>query len=185
LKVSPNDVNVDAVLDAIALAPTSFGLQPFTVRVVKSEEVKQKLQPVSFGQAQVVEATYLLVFCAKNDAKGVTEKYISANSLDVYNKQYADMIRHAIGSKSKDEMLAWAKANTFIALGVAITVAANLKIDACPMEGFEADKVKKILALPEHEFPVAYLALGKAAEEAKSKPYPKSYYPKHDIIIKE
>ena len=87
-----------------------------------------------------------------------------------------------IGSKNKAEMKAWAHAQAYIALGFALSAAAMLKIDCCPMEGFSPDEVRKILNLEAHEHPVAYLAVGMAGADAAANPYPKFNFPKEELI---
>jgi len=184
-ETSPDEIDIDPILDAITLTPTSFGLQPFTVRVIKDEASKRDISPCAYDQPQITECTYLLVFCATSDATGMCNRYIEANQLEENNPDYALMIRGIVGAKDESEMLAWSHAQASIALGVALAMAAEMKIDCCPMEGFSPDAVKKIMGLPAHEKPVAFLAIGKAhVDKAKSVPYPKFNFEEKELFIK-
>ena len=67
-KMNPTKVvaqdKVERILEAINLAPTSSGLQPFEVFVVTNPEVKAKLSEAAYGQAQVADSSHVLVFAA-------------------------------------------------------------------------------------------------------------------------
>ncbi|MEN9745057.1 MAG: hypothetical protein RL640_895, partial [Bacteroidota bacterium] len=53
---------LDAILEAIRLTPSSFGLTPYSVVVVQDKEIQAKLLPHCFNQSQIVDASALLVF---------------------------------------------------------------------------------------------------------------------------
>lgn len=65
-KVVPED-KVERILEAARLAPTSSGLQPFEIIVVKDRAVREKIQPVSWNQGQITDCSHLLVFAAWDD----------------------------------------------------------------------------------------------------------------------
>ena len=62
-KAVPAD-KVERILDAVRLAPTSSGLQPFEVIVVTNKALREKLKAAAFGQAQITDGSHLLVFAA-------------------------------------------------------------------------------------------------------------------------
>lgn len=136
--------DVTPILKAIHMAPTSFGLSPFKVFVVSAAETKTALQGVAYGQAQVGQASHLLVFCAEKECAPSGERYIAANKLDEYNAGYAGMIRGSMASKASASE-AWCAKQTYIALGFALAAAAELRIPTCPMEGFDSSAVAKIV----------------------------------------
>jgi nitroreductase len=61
---------------------------------------------------------------------------------------------------TKEECQTWATNQAFIALGVGVAAAAELRLSSCPMGGFVASDVHKVLQLPDNEWPVVYLAIG-------------------------
>ncbi|HUR52588.1 MAG TPA: nitroreductase family protein, partial [Gemmataceae bacterium] len=51
---------------AVTLSPSSFGLQPWKFVVVTDPETRKKLHPVSYNQSQILDASHLIVFAARN-----------------------------------------------------------------------------------------------------------------------
>ncbi|WMJ74296.1 nitroreductase family protein [Cytophagaceae bacterium ABcell3] len=143
---------VDRVLEAISLAPSSMGLQPYTVLVVTNPGVKQKIFEEAAKQSQVVDCSHLLVFAAwDNVVPSQVEEYIGfmatarGVSLESLN-QYKGMILSLI-DRPKEENFNWAARQTYIAFGTAIAAAAEAQVDATPMEGFDGGKLDSILGL--------------------------------------
>ena len=82
--------------------------------------------------------------------------------------------------KSKDEAREWSKSQTFLALGFALAACCELKIDSCPMEGFDAEAFQKELDLPDHIMPVALMAVG--TRDPEDKIFPKTRFPEEDLF---
>lgn len=151
-EVSEDDI--ETLLEAIRLSASSYGLQPYEVFVIKDPEVRAKLKPAAFGQPQITEASYLLVFAynTKVDEKYL-DKFIKNNSetrnqpLEDF-KGLKDMIQNSVLTFSDEQKEVWASRQAYIALGNLLSAAAELKIDACPMEGFNPDEFDKLLDLP-------------------------------------
>lgn len=143
-----------AIENALLLSASSFGLQPWKFLIVQNPSVRKTLTPASWNQTQVEECSHYVVFCAKEsiDATYIA-KYIEsvaatrgvpAASLDGYRKMMEGDLLH--GSRSKI-IAEWATRQTYIALGTALTTAAVIGVDACPIEGFEPPKYDEILGL--------------------------------------
>ncbi|NJO86906.1 MAG: NAD(P)H-dependent oxidoreductase, partial [Lewinella sp.] len=71
---------------------------------------------------------------------------------------FADAIRGSIKGKSDQEIADWNRRQAYIALGTLLSASASLRIDACPMEGFDANKFSEILGLAELGLGVAVIA---------------------------
>jgi len=161
--VSEDDLNV--ILEAIRMAPTSRGLQPFQVVVVTDSAMKRAIRQAAFNQAQPETASHLLVFCARPDIKDRAARlFAHARTSGVPAENIAIMEKNIKLGALKNSLTlsknSWAAQQTYIALGYASLAAAQLRIDSCPMEGFFASKVGKILKLPKGVYPVAMLAIG-------------------------
>lgn len=181
-KVSEEDKN--KILNALRLAPTSFGLQPFKIFIVENPEVREKIKEVAYGQPQVTDSSFFLVFTAKADLVKRAEEYIElASGGDEERKKAMGMITASMrGFEGKPvEAVAWSAKQSYIALGFALAACAELGIDSCPMEGFNADEVDKILNLPENLKVQAFLAVGYRAEGPA---HPKVRFPETDIFQK-
>lgn len=73
---------IDEILEAIKLAPTSRGLQPFKIFVIEGDELKARIQPIADNQSQVIECSHLLVFAAWSK--------ISSKAIDDFIQYTAD-----------------------------------------------------------------------------------------------
>ncbi len=167
-KVNQQDLN--KILEAIRLTPSSFGLQPFHVFVITDEELKTKIRKHSFGQPQVTDCSHLLVFCARIDIDNLVNKYITVTrSVGGYSEEKLAKRKRYLLSQFKDQSEAgkwrWAQDQVFIALGFALAACAELKIDSCPMGGFDSEAVDKVLALPKFMRSAVFLAIGYRADE--------------------
>ncbi|TXC76070.1 NAD(P)H-dependent oxidoreductase [Luteibaculum oceani] len=169
-KISNEDLQ--NLKEAIQLAPSSYGLQPFKVLIVDDPEVREKLSPVSWNQPQITEASHLFVFAAKTGMdKDYIEKFIELRA-DKQGKSkeelqaYGDFIFNSIKDKSNEELTHWNSRQVYIALSNLLTACANQRIDACPMEGFDNNAYNKILGLEEHGLhAVAVVAVGYRSSE--------------------
>tara|TARA_B100000809_G_scaffold178239_1_gene175821 strand:- start:6119 stop:6742 length:624 start_codon:yes stop_codon:yes gene_type:complete len=145
--------NLEQIKKAIQLSASSYGLQLYKVLIIESNELRGKLKPASYGQSQITEASHLIVFC---NYSVVTEKHIDeyfvlksqTEQIDILDlKGYSDFIKAEVRNKSQIEKEKWTSNQTYLALGNLLNACAELKIDACPMEGFEAKEYNKILNL--------------------------------------
>jgi nitroreductase / dihydropteridine reductase len=148
-----SDQQLSFLLEATNLAPSSYGLQPFSIIVVENSLLRDKLRAVSYDQSQVSEASHLLVFAAKSnlsvaDAEEyiqriIRDRNVSPESLSGYLATLSNSIR----SKTPEVLLQWTSRQIYISLGFLLAAAATDKIDVCPMEGFQKEKYDEILGL--------------------------------------
>ncbi|MBD3723561.1 MAG: NAD(P)H-dependent oxidoreductase [Flavobacteriaceae bacterium] len=161
-KVSYDDL--ENLKEAIQLSVSSYGLQLYKVLIIENSAIREKLKPVSWNQSQITDASHLFVFCNYKD--------VSSEAIDDFIKQtavtrnldlnrlngYGDFIKSKLAEKSKEEKTSWLKSQTYLALGNLLNACAELRIDACPMEGFESDAYNKILGLDEQGLNAAVIA---------------------------
>lgn len=151
-----SDEKIEAILEAIRLAPTSSGLQPFQVLVVTNKDLRAKIQPVAFGQAQVVEASHLLVFAAWDnytDARidaVVDHTAAERGAPREAVAEYYNTLKGMYLPREAEVNYQHAARQAYIALGMALTAAAFEEVDATPMEGFDPAAVDEILGLKAH-----------------------------------
>lgn len=144
---------VDAILDAISLAPTSSGVQPFEVIVVTNPDVKAKLRAAGYDQAQITDGSHVLVFAvwdtytaARIDAVVDRIAEVRGGRYDSVT-QYYDGMKAMMLARTPEANFEHAARQAYIALGFALTAAAFEDIDSTPMEGFDPAKVDEILGL--------------------------------------
>jgi len=170
--IKPEDL--DKILYAIKLTPTSFGLQPYHVYVISDKETKEKIKKHSYNQKQITDCNYLLVFCAKSDVQKRTGEYIKLANKDkildekAKMKAFETMVRGFFATRMTSGFaLNWAQKQTYLALGFALAACSELKIDSCPMEGFLPKKVDKDLGLDKNTKSTVLLAVGTRKNEPK------------------
>jgi nitroreductase len=152
-KSVPQD-KLETIIEAIRLAPTSSGTQPFEVIVVTNKDVLGKIQTAAGDQAQITEGSHLLVFAAWDnytDARidEVTELNVAERGdLPMLNAYY-DNLKSNYVPRDAEVNYAHAARQAYIALGVALVAAAEQEVDSTPMEGFAPALVDDILGLKE------------------------------------
>lgn len=174
------DEHIENIIKAAQLAPTSMGLQPFHIYMITDQELKEKIKPIAYHQAQILESSHLLIFCAYNSLNEqhidnyittISEvRNVSLDSLSDYKKS---MMRF-LGWNTNEQIQNWAANQVFLAMGFALAQAALLEVDITPMEGFDNDSLDELLMLKKQNLhSIAILALGYRDEEndflAKSK----------------
>nr|WP_315250679.1 NAD(P)H-dependent oxidoreductase [uncultured Flavobacterium sp.] len=145
---------LDVILDAIALAPSSFGLQPYSILIIENKELLEKIKPIAYNQPQITEASALIVFAAwdtLNEEKITAyinqiakDRNVSIDSLKSVKEQIETQLKN-----SDEDNLNWNSKQTYIALGIALVAAAEEKIDSTPMEGFDKKLLDDLLNLKE------------------------------------
>ena len=163
---------IDYIIEATRLAPTSSGLQPFKVIQITDPELKAKIQPIAFGQSQIVDASHLLIFAAN---ESYTENYLNEvfsfsekeRSLPQgYSNDYKNMLWNKFAQQSKEEHFNHTARQAYIGFGLAIAAAAEQRVDATPMEGFINEQLDELLELNKLGLKsVTILALGYRDEE--------------------
>ncbi len=177
---------LDDLLEAANLAPTSYGLQPFRFLVITRPDVREKIKAAAWNQAQVTDASHLIVVCAKT---GLDEAYI-----DDYIKRIAETrgmtveslkgFRDMMAAGVKNMNTAWCQRQSYLALGTMLSAAAQAKIDACPMEGFDPATVDEILGLKAKGLTSTLLcAIGFRAADDSSAGYKKVRLPRGEFAV--
>lgn len=157
---------IDLIIEATNLSASSAGLQPFRLLSIENEELKKKLGEGSFN-SQISESSHLLVFAAFTEITlNHIEEYIDhiaeVRGIETENlAEFKSALIDNILPRGSHENHVWASKQAYIALGTALIAAAELKIDATPMEGFDAEKFDSLLNLKEKGLKtVVIMALG-------------------------
>ena len=146
---------IERILEAARLAPTSSGLQPFEIIVIKNQELKEKIKPVAWNQSVITDCSHLLVFAAWDTYTEDRINYMFdlTNEIRGFKNEgwenYRQMLLSSYPQKDAEENFNHAAKQAYIAFSQAITAAAYEAVDATPLEGFDPDAVDKILGLRE------------------------------------
>lgn len=163
---------VEQIVEAARLAPTSSGLQQFRLIVVGNQELKEKMVAGALNPDCMRECSHVIVFAAWDEYTPERIDAIYDKTTDERGlvrgrfKRYTDMLKENFGKMSKEEQFQHAANQSFIALGLALAQAAELKVDSTPIGGFDPKLVDKLLGLPAKGLrSVSLLYLGYADDE--------------------
>lgn len=181
---------LDTLLMAVQLAPSSYGLQSYKVLVVEDTEIRKQRREAAMGQAQLTDASQVIVFASDTVIdEPLVNKYIDniAETRNI-NREHLEGFEQAmvgtVNHLAEDQKIAWSHKQAYIALGVLLTAAADMGIDACPMEGFESGKFDQILGLKDKGLTVSVIAtIGFRAEDDDYSKFAKVRRPKEEFFI--
>jgi len=163
---------LERILEAVRLAPTSSGLQPFELLVITNPEIRAKIRTVAWDQAQVTDCSHLLVFAAWDDitADRVNMMFDLTNEIRGFKNEgwenYRQMLLGIVADRGTEANYQAAARQAYIGLGAALIAAAFEEVDATPMEGFDPAAVDEILDLKARNLrSVVMLPLGYRAAE--------------------
>lgn len=145
---------VDAIIEAIRMAPTSSGTQPFELIAVTNSDVRGKIAEAAGGQAQITDGSHVLVFAAWDNYTAerideVVDLNVEARGDLPLLHTYYDNLKSNYLPRDAETNYAHAARQAYIALGIALVAAAEQEVDSTPMEGFDPDVVDAILGLKE------------------------------------
>lgn len=145
---------IDQIIEAVNLSASSCGIQPYRLIVITNPEIRQKLAAGSFN-TQIQDSSHLLVFAAFNK---ITSEYI-AEYVAMMEEQrnletgalndYKDLLISHFSTQTPEQNAVWSSKQAYIGLGTALIAAAELKVDATPMEGFDPELFNTTLGLSE------------------------------------
>ncbi len=151
------------------LSPTAFNIQNWRFVLVKDPELRKQVRAVAWDQAQVTEASLLIVLCA--DTKSWEKE--PARYWKNAPQEVQDFVVPAIDQyyRGRDQVQRdEAMRSCGIAAQTLMLAAKSMGYDSCPMDGFDFDAVGKLINLPEHHVIAMFVAIGKPTKEAWPRP---------------
>jgi nitroreductase len=142
----------ESLLDVARTSPSSFGMEPWRMIVIRKPNLRKALKSACWNQNQITECSELVIFTTDNDTvrsgtpyvrKMFERRGLSAEAVDTYMGVYKNYLEPI----ECDEVLLenWTAKQCYIALANMMTYAATLEIDSCPIEGFDKEQVEAIL----------------------------------------
>ncbi len=184
-KVSQEDVQT--ILEAGRLAPSSSGTEPWKFILVENPEIRKQMRGEK-GQPKITDASHLIVIGRRTDALSLAPELIArtgktqaktAEELSGLKKS----VDAGVSKKTTEGTIdGWLAAQTYIPLGIMVMTAALLGVDAGPMEGFDPMKINEILGLSAKNLSaVTMLALGYRGDD-KYAALPKTRRPFDEVV---
>jgi nitroreductase len=174
-----SDAEIRQLLETAMLAPTAFNIQHWRFVTVLDPEVRKQIRAAAWDQAQVTDASLLIVMCADKDAW----KKDAARYWKNAPQPVQDFLVPAIGPyyEGREQVQRDECMRSCGLAGMTIMLAAKaMGYDSCPMDGFDFDAVGKIINLPEDHVISFMIAVGKGTQPAWPKP---GQLPYEEVVI--
>ena len=172
-EVPIHSADLEKIITAGLSAPSGYNLQPWRFVVVRDRDQKKKLRATAYNQAKVEEASAVIVACGDSQGwkEGDLDEVLKIAKQHGFTDEQNAKVRGAVtgifgGSPGKTGGMEpsfdlWVNRHVMIAFTTMMWTAETLGYDTAPMEGFEEDKVKALLKIPEHVRVVALLGIGR------------------------
>lgn len=174
------DAEKDEILSLAMLSPTAFNLQHWRFVIAEDTALREQIKQVAMGQAQVTDASLLIILCADVNAwKKDTQCYWrhAEQAVQDFMLPAIDGYYRGNDQVQRDE----AMRTCGLAAQTIMLAAKSLGYDSCPMDGFEFDKVAELINLPDDHVITMFVAIGKATQEAWPRP---GQLALEDVVIK-
>jgi len=157
-----SDENIHTILESGRKSPSSFGMEPWKFLVITNEKLKENIRPLCWNQVQITSCSHLIIILAKIEdvkpssgipLKRFSRRDMSAEKLDFYIDLYAKHLNNTLSTN--ENIYHWTSKQTYLAASNMMSCAASLKIDSCPIEGFEKENLEELLALDTSKYQVS------------------------------
>ncbi len=184
-----SDTDWETLENALVLAPSSYGLQPYKFIVITDQAMKEQMVTAAYGQKQPADCSHLVVVTYKKvltdeDVEHFVERIVEVRRVERESlAEYEQMMKNSAKKAVNEGYIeAWNSRQAYLALGFLLETAAMIGVDACPMEGFSVEKVNEILNLKDYSA-VTLCAVGyRDAENDWLAGLPKVRFSKSELI---
>ena len=148
-----SDEDFRAICEAGRLSPSSFGLEPWHVLVVENAELRKELEDTCWGMKKNASRTVVILARKKVGAFSLHAGHMIAIVQGLRDEEkgnrrlmLAQFQSQDLGVTSPDDLFDWSRRQCYIMLGNMLSAAAELHVDATPVEGFPVEKLDALLA---------------------------------------
>lgn len=173
------DAEENALFDLAQQAPSSFNIQHWRIVNVKDPDLRQQLRAGAWDQAQVTDASMLLLICADVKAWEKQPERYWADAPQEVRDYLVPMIKQFYDGRDevqRDEALR----SVGLIAQTLMLAAKDMGYDSCPMIGFDAAKAAEIIHLPADHIVGMMLTIGKATKPAQPKG---GYLPRATVVL--
>ena len=171
--------DIKKLMRHVLLSPTSFNMQNWRFVIVTDANLRKKIKEAAWNQAQITEASFLVIFCADLNAWKKADRCWRKAPLGV-RKNMVAVIKRIYG-RNKQLQYDEAIRSCGIAAQTLMLAAKAMNYDTCPMVGFDAEKIAKFIKLPKDHLVTMIIAVGKKIKE----PWPRSGQLALKEVVKE
>ncbi len=190
------DEEFSFIMEAARLSPSSFGFEPWKFLVIQNLEIREQLKPLCWGaQGQLPTASHFVALLARRESSMHHASDYIQNHMKNVNQLPDEVIEVRGGfykqfqeeyfslTESPRAMFDWSCKQTYIALGNMMSVAAQVGIDPCPIEGFDREPLEITMAeldlLDRDTFGVSCMV---AFGYRENEPFPKTRLQEVDVV---
>lgn len=163
------EADIDQLFHCMLQAPTSFNLQHWRFVQVEDLQLRAEMRKAAGNQAQVTDASLLLVLCADTQAWQRTPEYCWRHAPTDTRDLMLSMI-HGFYSEQHQLQRDEAIRSVGIVAQTAMLAAKAMGYDSCPMIGFDTPRIAELIQLPDDHVIGMMLTIGKANKPAWPKP---------------
>lgn len=160
------DQETQELLELAALSPTAFNIQHWRFVLVQNAELRRQIRAVAWDQAQVTDASLLVVLCADLQAWQKQPQRYWRNAPQPVQDFLLPAIHNYYHDKpqvQRDE----AMRSCGMAAQTLMLAAKAMGYESCPMDGFDFDQVSKLINLPADHLISLFIAIGKPLQAAQ------------------
>jgi nitroreductase len=172
-----DEQDLQSIFELVRLSPSAWNLQPWRFHVVTDDNLKNQLEEAAFGQKQVTSAPAVIVVTSDMEdiLANIADTVHPGLSAEQKEKEVANLSAHFNGM-SVEQRGQWGLTQTNIAFGILMLAVQGYGYSSNPMLGFNQDKVRELLELPNHVQFAGILPIGKPDSEG---------YPHHRFDLKK
>lgn len=176
-----SEQEVSNLISLAQLSPTAFNQQNLRFVIVNDKALRQKIREAANDQAQVTDASLLIILCADTKAWEKDPARYWANApveVQQHIEQVIDMFYRNKEQVQRDE----AMRSAGIAAQTIMLAAKSMAYDSCPMDGFDFETVGNLINLPHDHVVAMFVVVGVAVQAATPRP---SQLPMDQVIVRD
>ena len=160
------EAEVQELMEHAILSPTAFNIQHWRFVRIQDKNKRQQIFEAAWGQAQVVDASELLVLCADLNAWEKEPKRYWRNAPQAAQDAILPAIENYYANHHQGQRDEAIRSASIAAMNIML-MARAMGYDSCPMDGFDFDKVAKIINLPHDHIIIMMITIGKKLQDAR------------------
>jgi nitroreductase len=165
---SMSDAEVEQLMSLALLSPTAFNIQNWRFVLVRDPELRKQVRAVSWDQAQVTEASLLVVLTADLKSWARQPERYWRNAPKEVQDYLVPAIHNYYNGKDQVQRDEAMRSCGMAAMTLMLSAKA-MGYDSCPMDGFDFDAVGKLINLPQDHVVAMFVAIGKPLQPARAR----------------
>lgn len=159
-----SDTQLHELFDLVKLAPSGYNLQPWEFLVLRDKKNKERLAKCAYNQQHIIDASATVVVLGNLDPYAHGERVFDDWQEKGYmTKEITEKTKESVKQWSSWDLASrriWTTRSTALAAMTLMIAAKDMELTNCPMEGFNADAIRKEFSIPQRYEVVMLIAIG-------------------------